>query len=276
GNNQSSGWLAATLSTLATPSILTLTVARGTLGAGTYTATVGVSAPGASNEAQTIAVTLIVIDTTTPPAVQLSSATMNFSADVGTTPAAKSVQVINSGAGTIGGLAMTIAYGPGATGWLSTSSLSGTSTPSTLTVRPLTAAIPVGTFTATVTVTGAGVASRSLAVTLTVLNSGLAVTISAWPALANVGGVAGSVGTLNFSSVAVVRIGATSFAAFSMTCPHAGTTIQVQNGQSFRCPNHGALWNANGVLLPNSPQRTSSLNALRVTYTPGDAVLYVS
>ncbi|MEQ1693996.1 MAG: Rieske (2Fe-2S) protein, partial [Gemmatimonas sp.] len=33
GNNQSSGWLAATLSTLATPSILTLTVARGTLGA---------------------------------------------------------------------------------------------------------------------------------------------------------------------------------------------------------------------------------------------------
>ncbi|MBL0171477.1 MAG: Rieske 2Fe-2S domain-containing protein [Gemmatimonadaceae bacterium] len=276
GSNQSSGWLAASLSTLATPSVLTLTVARGTLGAGTYTATIRVSAPGASNDAQTIAVTLVVIDTSTPPAVQLSASALSFSSDIGLSPAAKAVQVINSGSGTVGGLSIGITYGAGASGWLSTSSLSGTSTPSTLTVRPLTAALAVGTYSASITVSGAGVASRTLTVTLTVAVSGLAVTIAAWPALANVGGVAGSVGTLNFTAVAVVRSGANSFAAFSLTCPHAGTTVQVQNGQSFRCPNHGALWNANGVLLPNSPQRTSGLNPLHVTYTPGDPVLYVS
>ncbi len=276
GGNQSSGWLAASLSTLGTPSTLTLTVARGTLGAGTYEATVRLSALGASNQSQTIAVTLVVIDTASPSAVQLTSATMAFTSDVGSSPAANTVQVLNSGSGTVGGLAIAITYGTGASGWLVTSSLSGSSTPSTLTVRPVTAALAAGTYTASITVSGAGVAARTLAVTLTVTISGLAVTIAAWPALANVGGVAGSVGTLNFSSVAVVRTGANSFAAFSLICPHAGASVQVLNGQSFRCPNHGALWNANGVLLPNSPQRTGGLSPLHVTYVPGDTVLYVS
>ena len=275
-SNQPSGWLAASLSTLAAPSTLTLAVARGTLAAGSYSATVRLTASGASNAAQLIAVTLVVIDTTTPPAVQLSTATLGFSSDVGTSPALKTVDIINSGSGTVGGLAVSIAYGVGAAGWLSTSALSGTSTPSTLTVRPLTSSLAAGTYTATLTVSGAGVTSSTLAVTLTIAISGLAVTIAAWPALANVGGVAGSVGTLNFSAVAVVRSGANSFAAFSLICPHAGSTVQVQNGQSFRCPNHGALWNASGVLLPNSPQQTTRLTSLRVTYTPGDPVLYVS
>lgn len=276
GANQSSGWLAASLSALASPSALNLSVARGTLGAGTYTASVRVSSTAASNAAQTISVTLVVIDTATPPAVQLSSATLDFAGDVGTSPAAKSVQVINSGGGAVGGLAIAIAYGAGAPGWLSTSSLNATVTPATLTVRPLTTALAAGTYTATIAVSGAGVASRTLTVTLSVAISGLAVTIASWPALANVGGVAGSVGTLNFSSVAVARSSSTSFVAFSLICPHAGTNVQVVNGQSFRCPNHGALWNSSGVLLPNSPQRTSGLHQLKVTYTPGEPVLYVS
>jgi Rieske Fe-S protein len=275
-DGQASGWLAASLSTLVAPSTLTLSVARGSLGAGTYSATVRITAQGASNEAQVIGITLVVIDPTTPPAIQLSIASLDISAELGVSPAPRNVQVINSGSGTVGALGIFVSYGAGAAGWLAASSLSPTSTPSVLTLRPLTGALPVGTYTATVTVFGAGVTSRTLSVRLTVAASGLPVTISAWPALANVGGVAGSVGTLNFASVAVVRTGANSFAAFSLTCPHAGTNVQVQNGQSFRCPNHGAIWNSSGQLLPNSPQQTSGLFALRVTYTPGDPVLYVS
>ena len=111
--------------------------------------------------------------------------------------------------------------------------------------------------------------------TLTVTTTGLQVTISAWPALASVGGVAGSVGNVNGGPVAVVRLSATSFAAFSMRCPHAGTTINVVNGASFRCPNHGALFNGAGV-WQTSPQRAENLTSLTVIYTPGAATLTVT
>jgi Rieske Fe-S protein len=120
-----------------------------------------------------------------------------------------------------------------------------------------------------------GVTSRTLTVTLTVTASGLRVTIASWPALASVGGVAGSVGNVNGGPVAIVRTGATSFLALSMRCTHAGTTVNVVNNASFRCPNHGALFNGQGV-WQQSPQRTTDLVRLTVTYTPGDTVLYVT
>ena len=274
--NQPTGWLAASLSSLAAPASLALSVNRGSLPAGTYSAIIAVSGTGAANQAQSIAVTFVVLDPTAPPAIQLSSTTMSFTSTVGASAAAKTVQVINSGSGTIGALSIAIAYGAGATGWLSTSSIGTSSTPSILTVRPLTGALAAGVYTATVTVSGAGVASRTLAVTLTVAVDGLAVTIGDWPALANVGGVAGSVGSLNFNPVAVVRTGASTFAAFSLICPHNQFYVQVINGQSFRCPNHGALFNANGGLAANSPIQTSSLSPMRVSYTSGSPVLYVS
>lgn len=274
--NQPTGWLAVTLSSLSAPSTLTLTANRGALSAGTYSATIEVSGANASGGARTVTVTLVVIDPATPPAIQLSTTALSFSASVGATPAPQVVQIINSGSGTVGALAVSVAYGAGATGWLSTSSLSSTSTPSTLTVRPLTASLAAGTYTATVSVSGAGVTTRQLAVTLVVAIDGLAVTIADWPALANVGGVAGSVGSLNFNPIAVVRTGANSFAAFSLICPHAQFYVQVVGGQSFRCPNHGALFNANGSLANNSPIQTGSLTPMRVTYTPGAPILYVS
>jgi hypothetical protein len=56
-------------------------------------------------------------------------------------------------------------------------------------------------------------------VSLTVTAAGLLVTIAAWPALANVGGVAGSVGNVNGGPVAISRLSATSFAAsFRCNC----------------------------------------------------------
>ena len=274
GSGQRTGWLSLSLSQASAPSVLTLSAQRGTLPVGTYTATVSVTGAGISNGAQTLTVSLLVQDLSTPASLQLSTAALAFAGPVGSAPAPQVVQCINSGGGTLVGLATTVAYGTGGTGWLS-ATLNQTTAPAALTVRATAGALAVGSYTATVTVSATGVASRSITVTLTVTTTGLQVTISAWPALANVGGVAGSVGSVNGGPVAVVRVSATSFAAFSMRCPHAGTTINVVNGASFRCPNHGALFNGAGV-WQTSPQRAENLTPLTVIYTPGAATLTVT
>lgn len=274
GPGQRTGWLSLALSQVSAPSTLTLSAQRGTLPIGNYTATVTVSGAGISNGAQTLNVALLVQDPTTPAALQLSANALSFAAPIGSTPAAQVVQCNNSGGGTLAGLVASVAYGAGGTGWIATS-LNQTTAPATLSVRPSAGALAAGTYTATITVSATGVVSRTISVTLTVTAAGLLVTLAAWPALANVGGVAGSVGNVNGGPVAVSRLSATSFAAFSMRCPHAGTTVNVVNGSSFRCPNHGALFNSAGIWQPSS-QRTDNLSTLTVIYTPGAATLTVT
>lgn len=274
-SNQRTGWLTVQLDQAATPAVLTVGVQKGTLAAGAYNATVTISAPGASNGAQTLAVGFAVQDPVSPPSLLLSSSVIAFSAVTGATPSAQAVQCTNAGGGTLSGLAVQVAYGAGATGWLS-ATLNATTAPTALTLRPTVGTLAAGTYSATVTVSATGVPSRTVSVSYTVSPAGLVVNIAAWPALATVGGVAGSVGNVNGGPVAVVRTSATSFSAFSMVCPHAGTTINVVNGVSFRCPNHGALFNNAGNNLPNSPQRTNDLTRLTVSYSPGAPTLVVS
>ena len=274
GPGQRNGWLSLSLSAAAAPATLTLSAQRGSLPIGTYTATVSITGAGISNSAQSVAVSLVVQDPTTPAALQLSASALSFTAPVGSTPPTQVVQCNNSGGGSLSGLAATVAYGAAGTGWLS-ATLNQTSAPAALSVRASAAALAAGSYTATITVAATGVAVRTVTVVLTVTAAGLLVTIAAWPALANVGGVAGSVGNVNGGPVAVSRISATSFAAFSMRCPHAGTTVNVVNGTSLRCPNHGALFNGAGA-WQNSPQRSANLSALTVTYTPGAATLSIT
>ncbi|MCE2900247.1 MAG: Rieske 2Fe-2S domain-containing protein [Gemmatimonas sp.] len=274
GPNQRSGWLSVQLDQASAPAVLTLTAQRGTLTAGTYNATVTVGAPGISNGAQTIAVSLLVQDPAAPAALQLSVGAVAFSSPAGTTPPPQTVQCSNSGGGTLAGLQAQVAYGATGGRWLSVS-FDRTSAPAALTLQADLTGLAAGSYTATVTVSATGVASRTIAVVLTVTPQGLVVTLAAWPALANVGGVAGSVGNVSGGPVAVARTGPTSFAAYSMRCPHAGTTINVVNGTSFRCPNHGAQFNSQGVWQP-SPQRAEDLTRLTVTYTPGASTLVVS
>ncbi len=273
-SGQRTGWLSLALSQASAPAVLTLSAQRGTLPIGTYSATVTITGAGVSNGAQTLSVSLLVQDPTTPAALQLSSSSLAFAAPIGSTPAAQVVQCNNSGGGSLAGLAATIAYGTGGTGWL-TATLNQTTAPASLTVRPTVGMLAAGSYSATITISAIGVASRTITVSLTVTAAGLLVTLASWPALANVGGVAGSVGNVNGGPVAVTRLSATSFAAFSMRCPHAGTTINVINGTSFRCPNHGALFNSAGV-WQSSPQRAENLTPLTVTYTPGATTLSVT
>ena len=90
----------------------------------------------------------------------------------------------------------------------------------------------------------------------------LVVTVASFTALANVGGAArvdGGQGT----PVALVRTGTSTFAAFSLRCPHEGFTVSVLNG-SFYCPAHGARFASSGTWTGG--QRTSNLHALVSTY----------
>src|SRR5205085_371839 len=94
---------------------------------------------------------------TSTPANPLSASPGVTTFTVQRTAASPSAAVVQLTASTgITGLAVgTIVYGPGATGWL-VAGLTGTSTPTTLTLTPTTGGLPEGTFTATVPITGSG------------------------------------------------------------------------------------------------------------------------
>lgn len=154
-----SGWLAASLGGTTAPATLTLTPSVTGLAAGTYTATVPVTASGVSNSPQNVSVTLIVIQ---PPAIALSPTSIAFNGAVTlANPAAQTVSVTNSGGQTLSGLALgTISYGASQpTGWLS-AALSATTAPSTLTLTASLTGLSAGTYTATVPITS-GVANNS-------------------------------------------------------------------------------------------------------------------
>lgn len=90
----------------------------------------------------------------------------------------------------------------------------------------------------------------------------LVVTLSQYPALAAVGGVARVDGG-NGSPVALVRTGTATFTALSLVCTHQGTTVNL-NGSGFLCPNHGARFSGTGQWQGGQP--TSNLHAIATTY----------
>ncbi|MGH7651144.1 MAG: ubiquinol-cytochrome c reductase iron-sulfur subunit [Gemmatimonadaceae bacterium] len=99
----------------------------------------------------------------------------------------------------------------------------------------------------------------------------LNVNVSDYPALASVGGIAqvSNRGT----PVAAVRTGDTTFAAFSLICPHFGCTVGI-NGSSFLCPCHGARFASTGTWIGG--QRTTNLTSLATSYDATSGVLTIS
>ncbi|HMU60972.1 MAG TPA: Rieske 2Fe-2S domain-containing protein [Gemmatimonadales bacterium] len=100
----------------------------------------------------------------------------------------------------------------------------------------------------------------------------LSVDVNSFPALSAVGGVArvdGGSGT----PVAVYHSGADTYRAYSMVCPHAGTTVNIQSN-GFRCPNHGATFAVTGVWTGG--QKTSNLFELTTAYDPATGLLQIS
>jgi Rieske Fe-S protein len=99
----------------------------------------------------------------------------------------------------------------------------------------------------------------------------LSVQVSGYAALANVGGMARV--DSGGSPVAAVRTGASTFAAFSLICPHFGCTVGI-NGSSFLCPCHGARFASTGVWTGG--QHTSNLTSLSTSYDATTGVLTIT
>ncbi len=89
--------------------------------------------------------------------------------------------------------------------------------------------------------------------------SSITVTLSQFPTLASVGGIA-AVGTVLFSPVAVVRTGTSSYLALSRVCTHQQCIINVVSG-GFSCPCHGSTYDAQGSVTGGpAPSPLAHLN----------------
>ena len=145
------GWLdASSFDRTTAPADLTLRTDVTGLAAGNYTATVSVLSPVASNSPQDITVSLTVI---AAPTIVLSRTSVALKTTQGSSPAQETVDVTNGGGGNLTGLGRSISYGPGAGGWLNTSSFDQSQAPAVLTLRATTGSLAPGNYTATVSVT---------------------------------------------------------------------------------------------------------------------------
>lgn len=70
-------------------------------------------------------------------------------------------------------------------------------------------------------------------------------------------------GRLANTPVVIVRTSDTTFVALSRVCPHQGSTIGT-SGNGFRCPAHGATFDAGGNWIGGQP--TTRMRAYSVSY----------
>ncbi len=126
------------------------------------------------------------------PAIAMAPSSLVFNATQGATnPASQAVTISNGGTGALTGLSTgTIAYGAGASNWLTVPSLSATTAPATLSLQPQVGALSAGTYTATVPVQAVGATNSPQTLTITLIvapvaTGSLTVTITGLPTGAN-------------------------------------------------------------------------------------------
>jgi Rieske Fe-S protein len=102
------------------------------------------------------------------------------------------------------------------------------------------------------------------------LSQPITITVSQFPSLANIDGVAYV--DANGNPLAVVRTSASSFVALSRICPHAGSTVNTASF-GFLCPGHGAQFDFTGHNIGG--QRTSSLTSYPTQYNAAAGTLTI-
>ncbi|MGQ0647141.1 MAG: Ig-like domain-containing protein [Gemmatimonadaceae bacterium] len=152
GAGQPTGWLIGRLVAPQAPTQIDLTLGAATLPLGTYTATFQVLSSQPGVPAVTATVTLMV---SVAPVIVANPASVSMTAAGGANPGVELVNISNAGGGTLSGLAAAVSYPQGQlTGWLSASFPGGTTTaPTTLALQSSVLTLPVGSYTATVTLT---------------------------------------------------------------------------------------------------------------------------
>jgi hypothetical protein len=111
----STSWMTATISTTLTPGTLTVSVNPAGLPQGTYSGTVTLSAPGASNSPISIPVTLAI----RAAVLSVTPSTLTFRGAIGLNPNPQTLQIANLGTGTLNWTASDT------TNWLGLSTTSG-------------------------------------------------------------------------------------------------------------------------------------------------------
>ena len=155
---ENAAWLAVSPSSGTGNGAVTLTVTSGSLAAGTYNSTVTIQASGASSV--TVAVTLTVATAPVPPAIGMSPTSLSYTATPGASPAPQSLNISNTGGGTLTWSAS------GIPPWLTLSRISGTGN-SVVTVTAM-GNSTVGTYSGSITLSAIGASSVTVPVTLTV------------------------------------------------------------------------------------------------------------
>lgn len=155
-------WLAVTPSSGTAPSTLSVSVSPAGLSAGTYLASIEISAAGATNSPVAVAVTLTVT-ATGPASLAVAPQKLMYSYTVGgAVPAAQNVAITNAGGGSL-----PWAASAGAS-WVGLSPASGTA-PATLWVSVNPAALSAGTYTANVQIAAAGATGSPASVGITLV-----------------------------------------------------------------------------------------------------------
>lgn len=176
----SGSWLSVTPGSGNTPGSLTASVNPSGLAAGNYTGTITVTAAGASNSPQKVAVSLTLTAPTGNPSLNISPGTVSFSYAAGSTTAGtQKVTVASSGA------AVSINALAAGGAWLSVTPASG-STPASLTVTANPSGLAAGTYNGTVTVTSGGASNspQTIPVTLVITTSTGSGRLRVWPSRA--------------------------------------------------------------------------------------------
>jgi BACON domain-containing protein len=139
---------------------VTLSVTTGTLTVGSYSATVTMSAPGASSV--TVPVTFTVATAPVPPAIGASPTSLSFTATQGgANPATQTLSISNTGGGTLSWTTSDNAA------WLTLSPASGTGN-GVVTASVVTGTTTVGTYNGSITLNAPGAPSATVPVTFTV------------------------------------------------------------------------------------------------------------
>jgi Rieske Fe-S protein len=105
------------------------------------------------------------------------------------------------------------------------------------------------------------------------LRNTLTVQLADHPELADVGSI-----TRVFaqgSPVGISRLGLDEFAAFSLVCPHEGTTIGVDaSREDYVCPGHGATYDATGTWIGG--QHTRNLTVYTTTFDASTGTITIT
>ena len=271
----SATWLTATPASGSTPGSVAVSVAPGSLAAGTYTGTVSISSATASNSPKTVAVTLTVTAAALPT-ISASPASLNFAYQIGSsTPASQTVAIASSGS------AVSFTTATSAT-WLSATPASGT-TQGNVAVSINPSGLAAGSYTGNVTINSAGASNspKSIPVSLTV-TAAQVTTLSVSPANLSfayqTGGAVPASQPINVTSTSALGYTATSSGSWLSVTPANGNTpgslTASVNPSGLAAGSYSGTITVTASGASNSPQKVTV--ALTVTAPTGNPSLNIS